>query len=154
MKNLFLVFTLILAFAFTNNLNAQPTNTDNEVSEKGETKKMDSEEFAILQNYKATRTERKVIRKVKKYVTPRLFPKGTRTTALAGKTVTVQLSLDRNGAITNIQVIKGFEESIDAKVMKYVREYNENNPLADSKLERPATIQLEIPLAGRLQYMN
>jgi hypothetical protein len=119
-----------------------------------ETKKMDSEEVAILQNFKATRTERKVIKKVKKYVTPRLFAKGTRTTALVGKTVTVQLSLDQNGAITNMQVVKGFEDSIDAKVMKYVREYDANNPFAASKLERPVTIQLEIPLAGRLQYMN
>lgn len=154
MKNLFLVFTLILAFAFTNNLNAQPSNTDNDVSNMEETKKMNLEEVAVLPNFKATRTEKRVIKKVKKYVTPRLFAKGTRTTALEGKTVTVQLSLDKNGGITNMQVVKGFEDSIDAKVMKYIREYDATNPLAGSKLERPATIQLKIPLTGKLQYMN
>ena len=53
-----------------------------------------------------------------------------------------------------MQVVKGFEDSLDAKVMKYVREYDATNPLASSKLDRPATIQLEIPLTGKLQYMN
>ncbi len=154
MKNLFLVFTLISAFAFTNNLNAHPTNTDNDINKVEEVKKMNSEEVAIVQNFKATKTERRVIKKVKKYVTPRLFAKGTRVTALVGKTVTVQLSLDNNGAITNMQIVKGFEDSLDAKVMKSIRDYDATNPLASSKLERPATIQLEIPLAGKLQYMN
>ena len=95
-----------------------------------------------------------MIRKMKKYVTPKIIAKGTRTTALQGKTVTVQLSLDHNGAITNLQVVKGFEDSLDAKVLKYIREYDAENPLANSKLDKPTIIQLEVPLVNKTQYMN
>ncbi len=153
MKSLIIAAASIMAFTFSTSLNAQMAkNNDLAVTET--TKGSASEEVAILQDFKANKTQKKVIKKIKKYVTPRMFAKGVRTTALKGKTVTVQLSLDANGAITNMQIVKGFEESLDAKVMEFIKEYDSKNPLANSNLERPAIIQVEVPLVGKTQYMN
>jgi len=153
MKNLILVFASIFALTFSTSLSAQPSNKK-EMASAEKTTTVAIEDVAILQNFKANRTQKKVIRKIKKYVTPKIIAKGKRTTALQGKTVTVQLSLDQNGAITNLQIVKGFEDSLDAKVLKYIKEYDSKKPLAESKLEKPATIQLEVPLVGRQQYMH
>jgi len=153
MKNLFITIALIFAFLFTTAVNAQPANID-KLTNAAATANSSSEEFAVLQNFKANKTQRKVIRKMKKFVTPNIIEKGKRTTALQGKKVTVQLSLDTNGAISNLQIVKGFEESLDAKILKYIRAYDAENPLARSKLDKPTTIQLEIPLVGKTRYMN
>lgn len=153
MKNLILAVASIFALSFATAVNAQPANIEKLTTEET-TASSSSEEVAVLQNFKANRTERRVIKKMKKYVTPKIIAKGKRTTALQGKKVTIQLSLDKNGAITNLQIVKGFEDSLDAKVLKYIREYDAKNPLANSNLEKPTTIQLEIPLVGKVQYMN
>ncbi|MFK7775294.1 MAG: energy transducer TonB [Saprospiraceae bacterium] len=153
MKNLILAFTSIFILSFATAVNAQPANVEKLITEETAVTSS-SEEVAVLQNFKANKTQRRVIRKMKKYVTPRIIAKGTRTTALQGKKVTVQLSLDKNGAITNLQIVKGFEDSLDAKVLKYIREYDAENPLANSNLEKPTTIQLEVPLVGKTQYMK
>ncbi|MFK8008603.1 MAG: hypothetical protein AB8H03_19750 [Saprospiraceae bacterium] len=153
MKNLILAVTSIFIFSFTTAVNAQPSNID-KLKVEETTVSSSSEEVAVLQNFKANRTQRRVIRKMKNYVTPKIIARGVRTTALQGKKVTVQLSLDQNGAITNLQIVKGFEDSLDAKVLKYIREYDANNPLANSKLDKPTIIQLEVPLVNNIQYMN
>jgi hypothetical protein len=153
MKGLIITLVSIMAFTFSTSLNAQMAKSSELVAIE-KTNDSASEEVAILQDFKANKTQRRVIKKIKKYVTPKMFAKGVRTTALEGKTVTVQLSLDANGAITNMQIVKGFEDSLDAKVMKFIKEYDSKNPLANSKLDRPAIIQVEVPLVGRMQYMN
>ena len=153
MKNLILAFASILAFTFSNDLYAQPAN-QKEMTDTETAKGASVEEVAVLTNFKANKTQKRVIRKIKKYVTPKIIAKGVRTTALQGKTVTVQLSLDQNGNISNLQVVKGFEDSLDAKVLKYIKEYDAKKPLAESKLAKPTVIQMEIPLVGKQQYMN
>ena len=153
MKNLILAIASIFALSFATAVNAQPANVEKLVTEEA-TASTSSEEVAVLQKFKANKTQKRVIRKMKKFVTPKIIAKGVRTTALQGKKVTVQLSLDKNGAITNLQIVKGFEESLDAKVLKYIREYDAENPLANSNLEKPTTIQLEVPLVGKTRYMN
>ncbi len=153
MKSLIIALISVLAISLSTSLNAQPSN-NNDVASAEKTTSISSEEVAILQNFKANKTQRREIRRIKKYVTPKIIAKGVRTTALVGKTVTVQLSLDTNGAITNMQIVKGFEDSLDAKVMEYIKEYDSKNPLANSKLDRPAVIQLEVPLVGRTPYMK
>ncbi|MDG1433720.1 MAG: energy transducer TonB [Saprospiraceae bacterium] len=151
MKNLVFAFASFFTFIFASSINAQTSNIEKLTLEE---KESSSEEFAVLENFKANKSQRKVIRKMKKYVTPKIIEKGKRTTALQDKMVTVQLSLGKDGEITNLQIVKGFEESLDAKVLKYIREYDAKNPLANSNLERPTTIQLEVPLVGKTRYMN
>jgi outer membrane biosynthesis protein TonB len=153
MKNFILAVASIAALLLTTTLSAQPSNKEKLTTEET-TVSSSSEEVAVLQSFKANKTQRRVIRKMKKYVTPKIIARGTRTTALEGKKVTVQLSLDTNGAITNLQIVKGFEESLDAKVLKYIRAYDAENPLANSNLEKPTTIQIEVPLVGKASYMN
>lgn len=153
MKGLIFAFASILALTFSTTLNAQMAKNE-ELASIEKTSSSVSEDVAILQNFKANKTQRRVIKKIKKYVTPKMFAKGVRTTALVGKTVTVQLNLDSNGAITNMQIVKGFEDSLDEKVMNFIKEYDSKNPLANSKLDRPAIIQVEVPLVGKSQYMN
>lgn len=153
MKNLILAFASVLAFTFSNSLYAQPSN-QKDMTDTETAKGSSSEDVAVLTNFKANKTQKRVIRKIKKYVTPKIIAKGVRTTALQGKTVTVQLSLDQNGNISNLQVVKGFEDSLDAKVLKYIKEYDAKKPLAESKLAKPTVIQMEIPLVGKQQYMN
>lgn len=153
MKNLFIAAVTIFVLSFATSVNAQPSNME-QLKVEETTVNSSSEEVAVLQNFKANRTQRRVIRKMKNYVTPKIIERGVRTTALQGKKVTVQLSLDQNGAITNLQIVKGFEESLDAKVLKFIREYDAKNPLANSNLKKPTTIQLQVPLVNKTQYMN
>lgn len=153
MKNLIITIVTISALFLSNQLFAQPAG-DNTLASVEEVTANYSEDVALLQNFKANKTQKRVIKKVKKYVSPKVIERGVRTSALEGKTVTVQLSLNTNGAISNMQIVKGFEETIDAKVLNLIKEYDAKNPLADSKLEKPTTIQLKIPIVGKKQYMN
>ena len=153
MKNLILIFASILSFAFANTINAQPINKD-EAPETTTVTSVDSEDEEILMDYKATRTEKKVIRKIRKYVTPKLLKGVRHTAALEGKKVKVQLSLDKNGNIRNLQVVEGFEETLDQRVLDFIRKYDEKNSLADSNLDQPTIIQMEIDLVSKKRYMN
>ncbi len=153
MKNLILIFVSVLSFAFTNSLFAQPMSK-NEVPKTDVVSEVDSEEEEILTSFKATRTEKKVIRKIKKYVTPKILKGERHTAALEGKKVKVQLSLDKNGAIRNLQIVEGFEESLDQRVLDFIKKYDEKHKLADSNLNQPSIIQMEIDLVSKKRYMN
>ncbi|MEM6964436.1 MAG: hypothetical protein AAF573_06700 [Bacteroidota bacterium] len=153
MKNLIITFVTVCTLFTTNQLFAQPA-ADNTLASTSTTSATYAEDIAVLENFKANKTQKKVIKKVKRYVSPRVIEKGVRTDALAGKKVTVQLSLNTNGTISNLQIVEGFEETIDARVLALIKEYDAKNPLAASKLDKPTTIQLEIPIVGKKQYMN
>ena len=99
MKNLVFAFASFFTFIFASSINAQTSNIEKLTLEE---KESSSEEFAVLENFKANKSQRKVIRKMKKYVTPKIIEKGKRTTALQDKMVTVQLSLGKDGEIIAI----------------------------------------------------
>ena len=110
------------------------------------------EKIEILNNFKATKAQKKVIKKVKGYVTPRVLGRNVRTTALEGKAVKLQMALDANGLIDYIVVVEGIESKIDNKVIGLVKEYNEKNSFATSNIEKPAVVQMEIPVTRKKQY--
>lgn len=153
MKNLILIFTAMLSLIFSNALSAQPINKET-TSDVELTSNNNGEEEAILTNFKATKTEKKVIKKVRKYVTPKILKGVKHTAALEGKTVTVQMSLNQDGSIRNLQVVEGFESTLDERVIALIRKYDSVKPLVNSKLDRPTIIQMEIPLVGKKRYMR
>ena len=65
MKNLILAFASILAFTFSNDLYAQPAN-QKEMTDMETAKGASAEEVAVLTNFKANKTQKRVIRKIKK----------------------------------------------------------------------------------------
>lgn len=152
MKNLLIAIISVLALTFSNTIFAQPM--DKNVPEMEKVNDTNAEEFAILENFKATKTQKRVIKKMKRYVTPKVMAGKRNTAALEGKKVRVQLTLDTNGNIANMQIVKGFEESLDARVLKFIKEYDSKKPLANSKLDKPTTIQFNVNLVGKKQYMN
>ena len=151
MKNLIIAFASILALTFSTQTFAQPANDDT-VASIDKVTPSDSE-VAILQDFKANKVQKKVIKKVRKYVTPRVLG-GRKGNALEGKTVKVQLSFNQNGDISNMQIVNGFEESIDARVLNFIKEYDAKKPFSETDIQFPSVIQMEIPLVGKKRYMN
>lgn len=153
MKNLSsLLFVVICLFA-NNLLNAQelagqysPTDAAPKVV------KIPANDVEILTNFKATKEQKKVINKIKKYVSPRVLGRSVQTAALEGKTVKLQMSLDAQGQIGYIVVVDGIEPKLNERVISLVEEYNENNPLVGSGLENPTVIQMEIPIVSNKYY--
>lgn len=109
----------------------------------------------ILTNFKATRVQKKVIKKVKKYVTPRVLKgRRVRTDVLEGKTVTIQMHIDANGNIGNFAIVKGIEPKLDNIVVSLIKEYDTVKPFSTTSIAKPATIQLEIAVVAKKYSIN
>jgi len=150
MKNLFCLFVLLSFISF--NINAQ-TVAERSIAQATEIADANGDDkVEVLTSFKATKAQKKVINKVKKYVTPRVLNRKANVAALDGKTVKVQMKLDAQGAIAYLIVVDGISPKLDEKVVALVREYNEKKPFANSDLVRPAVVQMEIPVAGKRNY--
>ncbi len=148
MKNL--IFALVSLFAFSvTNIDAQSIQrqVNNTMTE-------DNGEFEILKEYKATKQEKKVIAKIQKYVTPRIFAGVKHTAAFEGKSVKVQVNFDDKGAISNIAMVNGEMPDLDEKVISLIREYDQKNPIAATNIDKPSAIQLNIALVGKRYFIN
>lgn len=149
MKNL--VFAFVALFAFTLNIgNAQSLQKQVKNIEIA----TDQGDVEIIKDFKATKQQKRVISKVKKYVTPRIFDRNVNTTAYAGKTVKVQVNFDANGAVSDITMVDGQTPQLDEKVINLIKEYDSNTPFANTNIEKPSVIQLDIDLVGAKYFIN
>ena len=137
MKNL--VCLLFFAFVSFNVLSAQEYTAMNV--------NMDGGDVEILKEFKATKEQKKAIKKIKNYVSPRVLGRNVSTEAFEGKSVKLQVGLDANGGVDHIVVINSIGPKIDEKVANLVKEYVENKPVA---VAFPAVIQMDIPLKGSM----
>ena len=150
MKNLVIVLLTVFAISFSNTLSAQQLASIDAV----EYTVADNNEVEILSNFKATKNQKKVIKQVKKYVTPRLFDNNANVGALEGKSVKLQINFDQAGAVSHITVVEGIASQLDNKVVDLVREFDNKTPFANTNIERPAAIQLDVDLVAKQQYMK
>lgn len=148
MKNLLNIIFLAFAFFAFNTLQAQ----DFAAVDMEKTTISHGGDVEILKNFKATKAQKKEIKKVRSYVTPKIVDSKARNNALDGKSVKLQLALTADGTIDYITVVEGFVPKLDEKVVALVKEYNEKNPFAQSDIEKPSVIQMEIPLASKAYY--
>lgn len=149
MKNLTSYFLFFFVLLLASNLKAQTVaQSSNQASSTNLTT---SNEVKILTHFKATKRQKKLIRKVKKYVGVHFLGRNKQTKGLVGKTVKVQLNIGTDGTIETITVMEGQNPSIDNRVVDLVKKYDEQKPISASKIEKPAVIQLVIPLVGK-QY--
>jgi hypothetical protein len=148
MKNLMLVLVTMITFGLTNNGIAQSmqstANYSATVSDNGEVE--------ILKEFKATKQQKKVIKKMKNYVTPRLLSDNPYAATLEGKKAHVQVNFDENGAVSAVTVIECDIKGLDAKFENLIKEFDSKNPIAKSEMERTEAIQLEIPLVSKKYY--
>ena len=153
MKNSIPVLLLVLCFSVGNSINAQVV-AEKFSSAKTEQKavKTADHEVEILTNFKATKDQKKLINKIKSYVSPRILGRAANVDALVGKTVKLQVSLNPQGNIDYIVVVDGIGSKLDEKVIGLVEEYNEKKPFADSNIAKPAVIQIEIPVVSNKYY--
>lgn len=150
MKNFGIILLTVFAFVFSNTVNAQQLASA-DVTEYTTT---DNHEVEILTNFKATKNQKKVIKKVQKFVTPRLFDRNANVGALEGKTVKLQINFDQSGAVSNIAVVNGIAPQIDERVVSLVKEFDTTTPFASTNIERPTAIQLDVKLVAKEQYMK
>ncbi len=148
MKNLSLLLVVVLSFFANNFIAAQSFATT--VAEK-QVIKTTASDVEILKNFQATKDQKKVIKKVKKYVSPRILDRGVRTAALEGKTVKLQMGLDAQGNIEHLVVVDGIEPKLNEKVVSLVKEYSEKSPFAETGIA-PTVIQMEIPITSNKYY--
>jgi len=148
MKNLILVLVTMITFGLTNNGIAQSmqstANYSATVSDNGEVE--------ILKEFKATKQQKRVIKKMKNYVTPRLLSDNPYRSALEGKSAKVQVNFDMKGAITEVTVIESDVQGLDENLERLIKEYDLKNPIAKSDMEKTEAIQLVIPLVGKKYY--
>ena len=150
MKKLLFPFILLFAFSLSTTLQAQEaTPSSNFIAESGS-----ANEFEILTNYKASKKQKKLIKKIKKYVSYRFLKTRTRAEALMGKTVNVQINTDQNGLISAISVIEGQSTKIDTRVVELIKEYDVLQPLSKSNIEKSSVLQLNIPLVVKQYYIR
>ena len=141
MKNF--VFALVSLFVFSSAINAQSLQSTNDliIIETGDVE--------ILKEFKATKEQKKVIKKIKRYVSPRLLSDNPYAEALEGKTAKIQVNFDAQGNVSNVTVIESDVDGLDARFEKLVKEYNSKNPVTNAGVEGPTAIQLDIPLVAK-----
>ena len=151
MKNL--IFILLLSLSANSFLNAQvvtgeysSTNTEEGIV------KLVNNEVEILKNFTATKDQKKVINKIKKYVSPKVLGRAANTSAMNGKSVLLQMGFSAQGDIEYIVVVEGIGPKIDEKVVNLVREYDAKKPIAQTDMAKPGVIQLDIPLTSNKYY--
>lgn len=155
MKKVTLLVICLMSFATTTFLNAQSVayaSTSTETTTYGSTD-ADPEKVEILTNFKATKQQKKVIKKIKKYVTPRILGRTTHTDALIGKKVKVQVNFSVKGNITAITIVDGMGEKIDAKVSDLITEYDQKQSIG-SAIGDMTPIQMEIPLVNAQYFVR
>lgn len=154
MKNRIILFVVILSASFTTSIYAQPANDNYAVNKKMSDKMVadNDEEITLLTSFKATKAQKKEIKKIKSFVTPKVFTAKVNTATLQGKTVNLQMALDQAGAIKYIVVIDGIQPKIDERVVQLVKDYNNQNAFASSKIEKPSVVQMSIPVVGKAYY--
>lgn len=140
MKNLAFVLIALFTFSFTTNAQSLQSNTD--------FVKVDNGEVEILKEFKATKQQKKIIKKVRNYVTPRLLSDNPHASALEGKKAKIQVNFDNNGAVSEVTVIKSDVRGLDAKFESLIKEYVSKNP----STEMGTVIQMEIPLVSKKYY--
>lgn len=145
MKNFVILLVSIFTFATAFNSTAQSMQTATETN----TLTTNPGDFEILTNFKATKEQKRVIKKIKKYVSPRILGGAKYTTALEGKTVKVQMNFDDNGNIANVMVLENELIGADQKVIDLIKEYDAKYPIATSDIEKPSAIQLDIDLVAK-----
>ena len=111
-----------------------------------------ADDITILENFKATKIQKKELKKVRSYVTPRIVDSKANNYALEGKTVTLQMALSAAGNIEYLTVVKGFSPMLDAKVISLVEAYNQEHPFAQSAMDLPSVVQMDIPLVSKKFY--
>ncbi|MEO1259626.1 MAG: hypothetical protein AAFZ15_12555 [Bacteroidota bacterium] len=144
MKNLICLLFLALTFSFATSLNAQEYSAVNVKNNGGDVE--------ILENFKATKDQKKVIKKIQKYVGPKVLDRGVNGDAFQGKAVKVQMGLDANGGIDYLVVVEGLGPKLDEKVVNLIKEYTETKSLASSGMATPAVIQMDIPVVMNSYY--
>ncbi len=155
MKKVTLLFVCLVSFATTTFLNAQSvayTSTSTETTTYSSTD-ADPEKVEILTNFKATKKQKKAIKKIKKYVTPRIIGRTNHTDALAGKKVKVQVNFSAKGNISAITIVDGMGEKIDAKVASLIKEYDQKQSIGTS-IGDMTPIQMDIPLVNAQYFVR
>ena len=155
MKKLTFLFALLLTIG-TQNLIAQTAQVAYAATNQKESMvqtNTDPNQVEILTNFKATKQQRKAIKKINKYVTPRVLGRVTHTAGLVGKTVKAQINFGANGAIEAITIIDGMGEKIDAKVSKLIKEYDQKQAIGKA-VGNATAIQLNVPLVSKKYFVN
>jgi len=142
MKNLvfLLVSVFTLSFGFANAQSLQSVSDFSTV---------ENSDVEILKNFKANKQQKKVIKKIRNYVSPRLLSDNPYASALEGKKAKVQVNFDENGAVSEVTVIESDVRGLDAKFENLIKEFISDNPKVNSEIDRPGAIQLEIPLVAK-----
>ena len=81
MKNLVIILLAVFSFAISNDTNAQQMAS----ADVSSYSKTTTGEVEILTNFKATKDQKKVIKKIQKYVTPRILQPRTKDWCLRRK---------------------------------------------------------------------
>lgn len=155
MKKLTFLFALLLTIS-TQNLTAQTATMAYVATSQNEAvinTNTDPKKVEILTDFKATKKQKKAIRKINKYVTPRILGRVTHTAGLVGKTVKAQINFGTNGAIEAITIIDGMGEKIDAKVTKLIKEYDQKQAIGQA-VGNVTAIQLNVPLVNKKYFVN
>lgn len=159
MKKVTLLFACLIMLATLNFVNAQSTdnsmayNNSTTVTDVYSSNDSDPEKVEIMTNFKATKQQKKAIKKIKKYVTPRILGRVTHTDALQGKTVKVQVNFSANGSILAISIIEGMGEKIDAKVADLITAFDQKQSIV-STTGNNAPIQMDIPLVNKQYFVR
>lgn len=155
MKKLTLLFALLLTISLQS-LTAQTAQVAYAATNQHEAiinTNTDPKKVEILTDFKATKQQRKAIKKINKYVTPRILGRVTHTAGLVGKTVKAQINFGANGAIEAITIIDGMGEKIDAKVTNLIKEYDQKQAIGKA-VGNATAIQLNVPLVNKKYFVN
>ncbi len=150
MKNLLFSFVFLFAFSIANNLKAQDATSSNQFI----TESASGSEVTLLTNFKATKKQKKLIKKISKYVSYRFLKTETRAAALTGKTVNVQINTNNKGGISAISVIEGQSTKIDTRVIELIKAYDAQQPISKTNIAKPSILQLDIPLVVKQYYIR
>lgn len=155
MKKVSLLVICLLSVATTTFLNAQSVAYASSSTETATYNSADAdpEKVEILTNFKATKQQKKVIKKIKKYVTPRIIGRTNHTDALVGKKVKVQVNFSAKGNISAITIVDGMGEKIDARVSDLIKEYDQKQSIG-ATIGDMAPIQMEIPLVSAQYFVR
>jgi len=153
MKKKYLSIILLAGLIMFQNIVIAQTN-QNFIDTKGSLTTTDNK-VDIIPNFKATKAQKKHIKKVKKYVTPRILGKRKkRLPFLEGKTITIQMHIDADGNVGNFAIVKGIKTKIDNRVISLIKEYDTIHSFSVSSIEKPITIQIEFDVLTKQNYTN